>query len=134
MNAVDTNILIYAHDNRDAVKQAKAISLIESLSDGALIWQVASEYLSASRKLEPLGYSRAKAWQDIRGLRDVWTTILPSWRVIDRAEPLLNEHSLSFWDALIIAACIEAGVEHLYSEDFDAYPKINGLEIINPFR
>jgi predicted nucleic acid-binding protein len=50
MRAVDTNVLIYAHDPRHPAKQATAISLIESLTDGALLWQVACEYLSASHK------------------------------------------------------------------------------------
>ena len=27
MNAVDTNVLFYAHDSREAAKQAKAVSL-----------------------------------------------------------------------------------------------------------
>ncbi|MFO7903269.1 MAG: hypothetical protein R6U98_11440 [Pirellulaceae bacterium] len=49
------------------------MSLIQAQSDGALLWQVACEYLSASRKLEPQGYSPHQAWQDIRDLRSVWT-------------------------------------------------------------
>jgi predicted nucleic acid-binding protein len=32
------------------------------------------------------------------------------------------------------AACLEGGVARLYSEDFDAYPEVDGLEIINPLR
>jgi hypothetical protein len=46
------------------------------LTEGVLLWQVACEYLSASRKLEPFGYNRAEAWLDIHDLRQVWTTIL----------------------------------------------------------
>ena len=122
MNALDTNILLYAHGPRDATKQTIAVSLIQSLTDGALLWQVACEYLAASRKLEPFGYNRLRAWQDIQDLRRVWTIILPSWDVLDRAEKLMNAYSLSFWDAMIIAACLEGGVNRLYSEDFDAYP------------
>jgi predicted nucleic acid-binding protein len=86
MNAVDTNILIYAQDPRDLVKQAKATSLVLSLTDGVLLWQVACEYLAASRKLEPLGYTRSQAWQDIRDLQRVWYTLLPSWSILDRGE------------------------------------------------
>lgn len=134
MNAVDTNILLYVHDPRDAAKQATAASLLRSLSDGVLLWQVACEYLSASRKLEPLGYSRAEAWQAIQDLRRVWSTMLPSWNILNRAEKLLAQYSLSFWDAMIIAACLEGGVTRLYSEDFDAYPRVDGLEIVNPFK
>jgi len=133
MNALDTNILIYAHDPRDAAKQTIALDMIQFLTDGALLWQVCCEYLSASRKLEPLGYNRTQAWQDIRDLRRVWTTVLPSWAVVDRAESLLKKYSLSFWNAMIIAACLDGGITRLYSEDFDAYGYIDGLELINPF-
>jgi predicted nucleic acid-binding protein len=118
MIAVDTNVLLYVHDPRDPDKQATAASLMQSLTDGVLIWQIACEYLAASRKLEPFGYSRAKAWQDIHDLRRVWTTVLPGWDVLERAERLLSAYSLSFWDAMIIAACLEGGVARLYSEDF----------------
>jgi hypothetical protein len=79
-------VLLYAHDPRDPAKQQAAVTLLQSLTDGALLWQVACEYLSASAKLEPLGYSRASAWHDIRDLRRVWTCILPSCDVLDRAE------------------------------------------------
>ena len=134
MNAVDTNILLYVHDPRDSAKQEIAASLLQSLTDGALLWQVACEYLSASRKLEPSGYDRSETWKDIHNLRQVWTTILPSWGVLEQAEQLLSNYSLSFWDSMIIAACLEAGVSRLYTEDFDAYQRVHGLEIVNPFK
>jgi predicted nucleic acid-binding protein len=134
MNAVDTNVLLYVHAPRDPVKQAVAASLLRSLTDGVLLWQVACEYLAASRKLEPLGYSSSQAWQDIRDLRRVWTTILPGWGVLDQAERLLSTYRLSFWDGMVIATCLEGGVGRLYSEDFDAYPRVDGLEIANPFK
>jgi predicted nucleic acid-binding protein len=133
MHAVDTNVLLYVHDPRDPAKQAQASSLVSSIIDGVLLWQVASEYLSASRKLEPHGYRWVDAWNDVRDLRKVWTTFLPSWNVLDETERLIARYSLSFWDGMIIAACLECGVTRLYSEDFSAYPKVNGLEIVNPF-
>jgi predicted nucleic acid-binding protein len=134
MNAVDTNILVYARDPRDATKQAIAAALIETLDDAVLIWQVACEYLAATRKLEPLGYSRDQAWEDIRDLRAVWPTLFPSWALLERVEELLGRYSLSFWDATVLAACVEGGIERLYTEDFDAYPAVGGVEIINPFK
>jgi predicted nucleic acid-binding protein len=133
MNAVDTNVLIYARDSRDPRKQATAVSLIQSQTDAALLWQVACEYLSACRKLETQGYSIHQAWQDIRDLRLVWTTIVPTWDILEHAEKLMTSFSLSLWDALILAACLEGGVERFYTEDFDAYPDVKGLQVINPF-
>lgn len=132
MNAVDTNILMYINDPRDPAKQGVAVSLVSTLAECTLLWQVACEYLAASRKLEPLGYNRAQAYQYIRDLQQVWYTALPTWRVIDRAENMMSRFSLSHWDSMIIAACLEANVQTLYTEDF-GYSSIDGLGIVNPF-
>lgn len=51
MNAVDTNVLLYTHDPRDARKQAIAVDIVGTISDVVLLWQVACEYIAASRKL-----------------------------------------------------------------------------------
>lgn len=133
MNAVDTNILIYARDPRDPAKQAIAASLLSSLTDGALLWQVACEYIAASRKLEAFGYDQTQALADIADMREAWEIILPTWSVMDRVTRLLPRYQLSFWDALIISACLEAGVTRLYSEDFDASTQAERLEVVNPF-
>jgi predicted nucleic acid-binding protein len=133
MNAVDTNILFYAHDPRDLAKQEVALSLIDSLDDGALLWQVANEFLWSSRKLEPLGFPASRAWVEIRELRRSWATILPTWTTMDLAGELLSKYSLSFWDAMIVAACLEGGVNCLYTEDLGGQPRIGTLEIVNPF-
>jgi predicted nucleic acid-binding protein len=45
----------------------------------------------------------------------------------------MQRYSLSSWDALLVAACLEAGVTRLYTEDFDDSVKKEGLEVVNPF-
>jgi predicted nucleic acid-binding protein len=69
MNAVDTNVLISARDPRDPVKQEKARSLTANLTDGVLLWQVACEFIAASRKLTAIGYTQAQAWGELEQLR-----------------------------------------------------------------
>lgn len=133
MNAVDTNVLIYSRDPRDPRKQTAANNLLASLADGVLLWQVACEYLAASRKLEQFGYDLTQALADVSDMRAAWLTVLPTWEVADRAERLLQKYSLSFWDALLVAACLEAGVTRLYTEDFDDSVRAEGLEVVNPF-
>jgi predicted nucleic acid-binding protein len=134
MNAVDTNVLIYAHDPRDPVKQNKAVSLIASLTDGVLLWQVACEYVAASRKLAPFGLNPQQAFADLKRLRKAWTLALPTWTVLDTAETLMTTGNLSFWDAMIVAACMDNGIQTLYSEDFDSSTtSLTGVTIINPF-
>lgn len=134
MNAVDTNVLVYVHDPRDPKKQETAIFLLDSLEDVVLLWQVSCEYLAASRKLTTFGYDLTMAFEDVRDMRSSWKTILPSWTLQDLAKDLTSGYSLSFWDAMIVAACLESGVTTLYSEDLHSNSKIEGLSIINPFK
>lgn len=134
MNAVDTNVLIYVRDPRDPVKQQKAVQLTTGLSDGALLWQVVCEFVAASRKLAPFGFTQTHAWHEVERLRVLWKLILPSENVLTRAEQLTATQNLSFWDAMIVAACMEGGITRLYTEDFDSSLKqATGIEIVNPF-
>ena len=132
MTAIDTNILIYAHDRRDERKMRIAESVIASLDDGVLLWQVACEYLWASRKLEPQGYSYADALEDIADLQAGWETALPTWGVLVRVRSLKSK-GFSHWDSLLIGACMEAGIDTLISEDFREVHRIESLNIVNPF-
>lgn len=91
------------------------------------------EYLWSSRKLDSAGYSYADALADVKTLRAVWRTALPTWRVLDRAEAIRSRYMVSHWVALLIGARLEAGVEQLFSEDFGNQTRIEGLEITNPF-
>lgn len=133
MNAVDTNVLIYAQDPRDANKQRIATQLISNLVDGVLLWQVACEYIAASRKLTPFGLSVADAWKDVAALRQIWTCFLPTWAIYARAEQIMVNYGCASWEALIIAACAECGVHRLYSEDFGNVGIIDDVSIVNPF-
>ena len=69
----------------------------------------------------------------IRDLQQVWGKALPTWAVIDRAEDWMSRFSMSYWDSMVVAACLEANVETLYTEDF-GYSDIDGLKIVNPFK
>jgi len=53
--------------------------------------------------------------------------------VLERARSLHGEQQWPFWDAMIAAACLDAGVTRLYSEDLPGRKPPEGLEIINPF-
>ena len=51
MIALDTNILIYACDKSEATRQQIALDLVAGTADAVLLWQVACEFVAASRKL-----------------------------------------------------------------------------------
>ena len=134
MNAIDTNVWIYSHDTRDSRKQLLAQQVIASARPFILPWQTGCEFIAACRKLARLGFTENQAWQ---GLIDMQTAadevVLPDEQLWFEARTLQSGHSLSFWDALLVAACIRAGVQVLYTEDIGAPRVIDSVSLINPF-
>ena len=134
MIAVDTNVLIYACDQADPRRQTIALDLVTNAQDGVLLWQVACEFLSAARKLSKQGFTPTHAWNRLAEFRDLLPLVLPTDPILTRARELHIERRASLWDALIIAACAEAGVEILYSEDLPGFDDFEGVRVINPFK
>lgn len=58
---------------------------------------------------------------------------MPTPGVLERSIDLTTAHTLSHWDAMLVAACLEAGVDTLYTEDMGAPRMIESLKLINPF-
>src|SRR5437016_10270356 len=107
MTAFDTNVLIYSCDKTDARRQQRAFELLAAAQDGVLLWQVAVEFVAASRKLASQGFTPAHAWSRLREFMDVLPLMLPSSKVFEYARPLHRDQGVSFWDAMIIGACID---------------------------
>ncbi len=112
MNAIDTNIQVYRFDSREPTKQQIAKQLIATLPSQVLLWQVGCEFLAASRKLAPVGFTEDQAWAALVYLQNAAAGVaLPDAQVWTDAQDLQKRHMLSFWDALLVAACIRAGVQ-----------------------
>ena len=133
MTGLDTNIFIYACDQSEPRRQQVALDLIDATTDGVMLWQVACEFIAASRKLAGQGFTTAKAWDRLAEFLQVLPLVVPSATVLNRARTLHVDSHLSSWDALIVGACLEAGVTRLYSEDLPGRQPPPPLEIINPF-
>ena len=133
MIALDTNVLIYACDKADLERQRVALDLISTAGDGVLLWQVACEFVAASRKLRSQGFTIADAWDRLADDLAIFPLILPAAGALERARILHAEDGWSFWDAMIVAACLECGVTRLYSEDVPGRAVPKPLEIVNLF-
>ena len=133
MIALDTNVLIYACDRSNPARQETANQLIERATDGVLLWQVACEFVAASRKLGGQGFTGADAWNRLSEFQALFPMVLPSADALKRGRDLHLSHGVAFWDAMILAACAEAGVDTLYSEDIPGFdPGV--VKVINPFK
>jgi predicted nucleic acid-binding protein len=138
MNAVDTNVYVYALDADEPIKQAKALELFDRLvlqsADTVLIWQVAGEFLSQLRRWESKGkLTSEEVQQTFRRFNAMFPLRTPSAVIVEYSFDLRARFSLSHWDSLLVAACKEAGVTTLYSEDMDSGTDYDGLTIVNPF-
>jgi predicted nucleic acid-binding protein len=125
---IDTNVLIYAQQNGTKADRARALLA----RGGKLSVQVLNEFAAVSRR--KLG----KDWREIAGaLEDALVLLGPPLALtLDlhvAARTLAETYRLSVYDALIVAAAIEAGCDTLYSEDMQHGQVIGSLRIQNPF-
>jgi predicted nucleic acid-binding protein len=94
--------------------------------------QVGVEFVAASRKLHPQGFTAEHARARLREFMDVLPLVSPSIRVFQYARDLHLQRGLSFWDAMILGACLDSGAQIPYSEDLPGNTQL-GVRIVNPF-
>jgi predicted nucleic acid-binding protein len=133
MNAkafLDTNVLVYATVTDDP-RAAIAMALLEQ--GGTISVQVLNEFTNtAIRKLK-------RSWSDVTAALAAFRLLLPSLLPItvamhEAALEMAQRDRVSFYDALIVAAALEAGCSTLLSEDMQHGRVIDGrLTIQNPF-
>ncbi len=125
---LDSNILLYtiSHDPRAAVAE-KTLLKAQCISV-----QVLNEFANVAWRKKALTLQQiAEATQQFRQLFEVLPLTLP---VHDHALELAGRYSLSFYDALIVAAALSGECTVLYSEDMQHGLKIEQrLRVVNPF-
>jgi predicted nucleic acid-binding protein len=135
MTFVDTSVLVYAHDTDAADRHVTARALLAELwsaRSGSLSTQVLQEfYAVVTRKFKP-AMPRAKARAIVAAYGE-WCGVATEPQFIVSASRLEEEHTLSFWDALIVQAAIQAGADRLVSEDLQNGRRLGTLTIENPF-
>ncbi len=124
----DTNVLIYLA-SADATKADRAEALLAE--GGCISVQVLNEFANVARRKLHM------SWSEVR-------TLLTSLQALLTVRPLTVEthesglalaerHGLSIYDAMIVAAALEADCEVLWSEDLQDGLRIGRLSISNPF-
>ena len=124
----DTNVLVYTitADPRGIVARSR-------LGDGGVVSaQVLNEFVRVARKKLRLDWAMVEAaLAELRALVDDVRPVALSTH--EFAVSLARRDGLDIYDALIVAAAIEAGCETLYSEDFQHARRFGDLTIVNPF-
>lgn len=125
----DTNILIYAFAAGDR-RSAKAEALV---AEGGVIGvQVLNEFTSIARR--KLGWE----WPQLEAALAVVAELMGPARPLttaihSHALKLARANTLSFYDALVVAAAADAGCRVLLTEDLQHGRKFGGVTVENPF-
>ncbi|MDD2237315.1 MAG: PIN domain-containing protein [Kiritimatiellae bacterium] len=133
LDFIDSNIIVYADDGRDAAKQKTALTRIgEAMRSGTgvISTQVLQEYANVA-----LGKLRQR--QDVV-LRQL--TLLERLQVVPQTSTLVKRaveihglYGISFWDSAIAAAAEQAGCERILSEDLNPGQFYGSVVVFNPF-
>jgi predicted nucleic acid-binding protein len=129
----DSNILVYAEDKADSVKQERAIELILEHGrqrSGVVSLQVLGEYFFAVTrkvKLDP-GVARSQVEFYSR-----FHLVEPTVNDVLAAIDLHRLCGFSYWDSLIVHCARQSGCSVLLSEDMQHGRVIDGVKIVNPF-
>ena len=131
---VDTNVLLYAVDEADPVKHGAARAWRAELwksRRGRVSYQVLGEFYVQAVRKNPKRAEAARA--EVRDLF-AWEPIAVDAAVMETAWGVQARHSVSFWDALIVAAARAADCRYLLTEDLSHGQHLDGVRVVNPFK
>ncbi len=136
LQVIDTNILVYAHDKRDATKQRRARELLAELAragTAALPAQALAEFSSVMlRRLRPPAQP-GELSREVEWLASGFVILPLTLQVVLEALRGVRDHGFSFYDAQIWGAARLAQAAVLLSEDFPSGEIRDGVSFLNPF-
>ena len=138
MNAIDTNVFVYSADHNEPAKKAVAEKLLIELANSAqptiVPRQVVAEFLCCLRRWQSKErVSQADVSETIKRMMRLFPVAMPSLATVDRSLYLIERYQISHWDRMLLAACIDAGVNTLYSEDLQDDMIDDSVKVVNPF-
>ncbi len=133
---LDTNIFVYSFDRSNEPKRQKASQLIKQAlveSKGCISYQVIQEFLNVATKKFATPLSLLDGQRYLDSVLYPLCQIFASVDLYHQALHLMQRWQYSFYDALILAAALQADCKILYSEDLQHGQAIKSLTILNPF-
>ncbi len=126
---IDSNVVLYLLSS-DTAKADRAETV---LAEGGIISvQVLNEVANVTQR--KLGMSWAETDELLRTVRAVCAVEPVTLQTHELGCELAQRCKLSVYDAMIVAAAVQAGCERLFSEDMQHGLRVDGrLAICNPF-
>lgn len=134
---LDTNIFVYSFDENAPQKSARASELIRQAvrsRTGIVSYQIVQEFFNVALRRFAHPMTAAEAEQYLTTTFRPLMAVNSSAALYAEALRLRGNHSLSWYDSVVVAAAIEGGAHVLYSEDLQHGQKFGTLRVENPFR
>jgi predicted nucleic acid-binding protein len=133
---VDTNILLYAYDRGEQVKQSQAAAVLDRLATlrlGVLTPQVLGEFfVNATRKIgKPLTVEQA--YERIQNYLLSWEVLDLTGAIVLEAVRGVRTYNMAYWDAQIWASARLHQIPVIFTEDFSNGAVIESVRFVNPF-
>ena len=134
---LDTNVFVYQFDTREPLRAHRASELIRSAVSsklGVVSHQVVQEFfnIALTRFAKPFSTREAEEYLSLT-FKPI-LAVHSSPRLFMEALRVHAQHQFSWYDALIVAAALEAECSVLYTEDMQHGQRVGDLKIQNPFR
>ena len=132
---VDTNVILYAFDPRDPVKQTQSRAWLRAcwlLRCGRVSSQVMNEFYANARGRFSHVISADDARAEVRRYQH-WRPWQVDQATVETAWAVESRYGIHYWDALMVAAAQHMGCRWLLTEDLQHGQRIEQLQIINPF-
>jgi predicted nucleic acid-binding protein len=136
---VDTNVLVYRCDPRNAHKRERARELLRQglIHDRLRIpHQAIVEFVAVVTRTLPGGstlLSREEAWRQAEDLLAEFPVLYPNGHIVRTALRGMAAYQLPWFDAHLWAYAEHYGLTEILSEDFEHGRLYGSVRVINPF-
>jgi predicted nucleic acid-binding protein len=131
---IDTNVLVYLVDSRDARKQGVAEEIVEGALSERLDCRISVQTLTEFSNvcLKKLGTGKATISAFLDCFDDL-PLVRTDAQTVKTALEIKARYGIQFYDAMMIAAAIESGCDEILSEDLNEGQCYGGVVAHNPF-
>jgi predicted nucleic acid-binding protein len=132
---LDTNVLVYAYNNADPMKQriARRLAARAIMGEFSISAQVLVEFASTLlHKIRPR-LSIEEVTEALDAIGPI-ALIKPDSDMVRRAVEAHAAYGTHFYDGMIIAAAERAGARKILSEDLNPGQEYFGVTVENPFQ
>jgi predicted nucleic acid-binding protein len=131
---LDSNILFYTVDADAGDLRDKARAIVAQAArnhDCFLTLQALCEFFHATTRKGKLSVAQAMA--HVTDWQSLFPVVAATPASLRRAVRAVEQHSLSFWDAMQWAVAKQSGATLLLSEDLQHNRELEGVRFRNPF-